>query len=203
MSQSWKGTGILEKEEESGRPACCPTHVSFTCHRGPCPSGHRAVAFSSARDLDNPQLETPHSGEVMPPMPPPLLGCPLRWHSLRDSWSSVSQRTANLSSKVAAAPLPTPPVVGEGLLTHFLGDTWEGPSFSAVAVLMGVFYFSLTFRLCGEFQDAASGKIFYKNLLASLGVSGLAAAPPVPAPKDRPSRGRVPQEEQLPSHGRR
>lgn len=173
-------------------------------HSGPCPSGHRAVAFSSARDLDNPQLETPHSAEAMPPVPCPLPGCPLRWHGLRDSWSSVSQCTAKLSSRVAAAPLHTPPVVGEGCTYPLLTNTWEGPSFSVVAVLMRVFYLPLKFRLCSEFQDAASGKVLYKNLLASLGVSGLPAASPVPAPKDRPSRGHVQQEEQQqPSHAKR
>ncbi|KAM7115087.1 EF-hand calcium-binding domain-containing protein 6 isoform 2-T2 [Molossus nigricans] len=59
-------------------------------------------------------------------------------------------------------------------------------------------------KLCSEFQDAASGKVLYRNLLASLGVSGLPAACPVPAPKDRPPRGHVQQEEQQqPSHAKR
>lgn len=54
------------------------------------------------------------------------------------------------------------------------------------AVLMGVFRFPLQSRLCSKFKDSASGKVLYKNFLASMGVQGLPAAHPANAVKDRP-----------------
>nr|KAF6368257.1 EF-hand calcium binding domain 6 [Myotis myotis] len=43
-------------------------------------------------------------------------------------------------------------------------------------------------KLCSKFKDSASGKVLYKNLLASMGVQGLPAARPANAVKDRPPR---------------
>ncbi|XP_054575594.1 EF-hand calcium-binding domain-containing protein 6 isoform X2 [Eptesicus fuscus] len=43
-------------------------------------------------------------------------------------------------------------------------------------------------KLCSKFQDSASGKVLYKNLLASMGVPGLPAACPANAAKERPPR---------------
>ncbi|XP_070267366.1 EF-hand calcium-binding domain-containing protein 6 isoform X2 [Myotis yumanensis] len=43
-------------------------------------------------------------------------------------------------------------------------------------------------KLCSKFKDSASGKVLYKNLLASMGVQGLPATRPANAMKDRPPR---------------
>ncbi|CAK6444005.1 unnamed protein product [Pipistrellus nathusii] len=55
-------------------------------------------------------------------------------------------------------------------------------------------------RLCSKFQDPASGKVLYKNLLASMGVPGLPAACPANAVKGRPPR-EPGQQETPPSEG--
>lgn len=53
---------------------------------------------------------------------------------------------------------------------------------------MGVLCLPFPSRLCSKFQDSASGKVLYKNLLASMGVPGLPAACPANAAKERPPR---------------
>ncbi|XP_045691090.1 EF-hand calcium-binding domain-containing protein 6 [Phyllostomus hastatus] len=51
-------------------------------------------------------------------------------------------------------------------------------------------------KLCSRFQDAASGRILYKTLLASMGVHGPPPVSPAPTPKDRLFRERIGREEQ-------
>ncbi|XP_023391663.1 EF-hand calcium-binding domain-containing protein 6 [Pteropus vampyrus] len=41
-------------------------------------------------------------------------------------------------------------------------------------------------KVCSKFQDTASGRILYKNFLASIGLNGPPTVPPVLAPKDQP-----------------
>ncbi|XP_054438549.1 EF-hand calcium-binding domain-containing protein 6 [Pteronotus mesoamericanus] len=50
-------------------------------------------------------------------------------------------------------------------------------------------------KLCSLFRDTASGRVLYKNLLASIGVHGPPSASPALTPKDRPSRERSQKEE--------
>nr|XP_019570611.1 PREDICTED: EF-hand calcium-binding domain-containing protein 6 [Rhinolophus sinicus] len=54
-------------------------------------------------------------------------------------------------------------------------------------------------KLCSKFQDVASGRILYKNLLAGLGVHGPPTVFPVITPKDEPLSERCRKEEQQPA----
>lgn len=81
-------------------------------------------------------------------------------------------------------------------VTHILADAWQGASFSVFSVLMGVSHLPLKSRLCGKFQDAASGRVLYKSLLASMGVHSPPAAPPARSPRGRLAQEHLRQEEQ-------
>ncbi|XP_007939988.1 EF-hand calcium-binding domain-containing protein 6 [Orycteropus afer afer] len=51
-------------------------------------------------------------------------------------------------------------------------------------------------KLCSKFQDTASGRILYKKLLASIGMSGSAPTSPRVTPVDQPLSAHAPKEEQ-------
>lgn len=51
---------------------------------------------------------------------------------------------------------------------------------------MGMSSLFLKFRVCSKFQDTASGRILYKNFLASIGLEGPPTVSPVLVLKDQP-----------------
>ncbi|XP_077025226.1 EF-hand calcium-binding domain-containing protein 6 isoform X3 [Tamandua tetradactyla] len=51
-------------------------------------------------------------------------------------------------------------------------------------------------KLCSKFQDTASGRILYKELLASIGIISPPTLSLIPVPKDQPLNEHVPKEEQ-------
>ncbi|XP_053518237.1 EF-hand calcium-binding domain-containing protein 6 isoform X2 [Artibeus jamaicensis] len=85
------------------------------------------------------------------------------------------------------------------LRSYDLGDTGLMGA-SGFKKVMHIFCPCLTTEhlttLCSQFQDAASGRVLYKSLLASLGVNGPPPVSPVLTPKDRLFRERVGKEEQ-------